>query len=271
MDVDAMTVFLYCYEEREKIHNFYEQLTGARFTSSYTRIGGQTRDVPQQMLKEVLAFCDQAEKTVDETEALLLKNKIFIDRLQGVGIIPRERPFPGALPEPTCAPAASSATCARPIPTWATNSTNSMSRSANTETATTVSPSALRKCASPCASSARWPPPCRRAHQRGGQEGTLPPKEKVLTDMESLIRQFMTTTMGVNAPAGQVYFAAENPKGELGFFLDSKGGGLPNRLRMRSPSFCNLSILPELLPGHLVSDVPAILGSFDFVMGECDR
>ncbi|MFR2287457.1 MAG: NADH-quinone oxidoreductase subunit D, partial [Akkermansia sp.] len=83
MDVGAMTVFLYCYEEREKIHNFYEQLTGARFTSSYTRIGGQTRDVPQQMLKEVLAFCDQAEKTVDETEALLLKNKIFIDRLQG--------------------------------------------------------------------------------------------------------------------------------------------------------------------------------------------
>ena len=67
------------------------------------------------------------------------------------------------------------------------------------------------------------------------KKGTLPPKEKVLTDMESLIRQFMTTTMGVNAPAGQVYFAAENPKGELGFFLDSKGGGLPNRLRMRSP------------------------------------
>ena len=89
--------------------------------------------------------------------------------------------------------------------------------------------------------------------------------------MESLIRQFMTTTQGVNAPVGQVYFAAENPKGELGFFIDSKGGGLPNRLRMRSPSFCNLSILPELLKGHLVSDVPAILGSFDFVMGECDR
>ncbi|MBQ1961117.1 MAG: hypothetical protein II349_06310, partial [Akkermansia sp.] len=75
----------------------------------------------------------------------------------------------------------------------------------------------------------------------------------------------------VNAPAGQVYFAAENPKGELGFFLDSKGGGIANRLKMRSPSFCSLSILPELVPGHLVSDIPAILGSFDFVQGECDR
>ena len=91
MDVGAMTVFLYCYEEREKIHNFYEQLTGARFTSSYTRIGGQTRDVPNEMLKEVLVFCDEAAKTLDETEALLLKNKIFIDRLQGVGVISREK------------------------------------------------------------------------------------------------------------------------------------------------------------------------------------
>ncbi len=75
MDVGAMTVFLYCYEEREKIHNFYEQLTGARFTSSYTRIGGQTRDVPNEMLKEVLVFCDEAAKTLDETEALLLKKQ----------------------------------------------------------------------------------------------------------------------------------------------------------------------------------------------------
>ena len=75
----------------------------------------------------------------------------------------------------------------------------------------------------------------------------------------------------MNAPAGQVYFAAENPKGELGFFLDSKGGGLPNRLRMRSTSFCNLSILPELMKGHRGYDYPDILVSFDFVMGECDR
>jgi NADH-quinone oxidoreductase subunit D len=89
--------------------------------------------------------------------------------------------------------------------------------------------------------------------------------------IEELIRQFMVSTECVNAPAGQVYFAAENPKGELGFFLDSKGGGIANRLKMRSPSYCTLSILPELLPGHLVSDVGAILGSFDFVQGECDR
>jgi NADH-quinone oxidoreductase subunit D len=99
----------------------------------------------------------------------------------------------------------------------------------------------------------------------------LPPKEKVLTSMEELIHQFILVTQGVNAPAGEVYFGHENPKGELGFYINSKGGGVPHRLKIRAPSFVNLSILPELLPGAMMSDVVAILGSLDFVMGECDR
>jgi NADH-quinone oxidoreductase subunit D len=78
-------------------------------------------------------------------------------------------------------------------------------------------------------------------------------------------------TQGVNAPPGEVYFSAENPKGELGFYINSKGGGTPYRMKIRAPSFVNLSILSHLLPGHMVSDITAILGSFDFVMGECDR
>jgi NADH-quinone oxidoreductase subunit D len=100
---------------------------------------------------------------------------------------------------------------------------------------------------------------------------TLPSKHKVLTSMEELIHQFILVTEGCNAPPGEVYFSAENPKGELGFYIHSKGGGTPNRLKIRAPSFCNLSILPHLLPGHVVSDTVAIFGSLDFVMGECDR
>ena len=99
----------------------------------------------------------------------------------------------------------------------------------------------------------------------------LAPKEKVMTHMEELIHQFMLVTQGQNAPAGEVYFGAENPKGELGFYIHSLGGGTPDRLKIRAPSFVNLSILSHLLPGHMVSDVVAILGSLDFVMGECDR
>jgi NADH-quinone oxidoreductase subunit D len=99
----------------------------------------------------------------------------------------------------------------------------------------------------------------------------LPPKDKVMTKMEELIHQFMLVTQGQNAPAGEVYFGAENPKGELGFYICSKGGGTPFRLKIRAPSFVNLSVLAELLPGHMMSDTVAVLGSLDFVMGECDR
>ena len=96
-------------------------------------------------------------------------------------------------------------------------------------------------------------------------------KSHVMTKMEELIHHFIVVTEGLDAPPGEIYFGAENPKGELGFYINSKGGGVPHRLKIRAPSFVNLSILPELLPGAMISDVVAILGSLDFVMGECDR
>jgi NADH-quinone oxidoreductase subunit D len=89
--------------------------------------------------------------------------------------------------------------------------------------------------------------------------------------MEALIHQFMVGTTDFNMPPGEVYFSAENPKGELGFYIRSDGGFKPTRLRIRGPSFANLQVLTELVPGHMVSDIMAILGSIDFVMGECDR
>ena len=99
----------------------------------------------------------------------------------------------------------------------------------------------------------------------------LPPKDKVLTSMEELIQNFMLVTEGPRLPAGEVYFEAENPKGALGFFIHSKGGGVPYRLRIKGPSFVALSVLPEICKGTMVRDIPTILGSLDFVLGECDR
>ena len=102
-------------------------------------------------------------------------------------------------------------------------------------------------------------------------KSTLPPKEEVLKEMEQLIHHFIITTEGIDAPAGEVYSSCENPKGELGFYIHSLGGGVPNRLHIRAPSFVNLSIVSKLLPGHMVGDVVTILGSIDMVFGECDR
>jgi NADH-quinone oxidoreductase subunit D len=100
---------------------------------------------------------------------------------------------------------------------------------------------------------------------------SLPKKSAVLQGMDELIHQFILITEGQDAPRGESYFGAENPKGELGFYFRSKGGGYPDRMFIRSPSFVNLQILPLVLKGVFISDVVAILGSIDFVMGECDR
>ena len=272
MDTGAMTAFLYAYEEKEKVHNFYEKICGARFTSSYTRIGGMTRDLPAGFEKEVLEFCTSVEKTVDEMKRLLLHNKVFIDRLVGVGVITREM----ALQNGMTGPNLRASGVARDL-----RKTNPYLGYEKYEFDVPVAQEgdcyarfqlrleeilqSVRIIRQVCATMPKGPI-CVQ-----GVKGVLPRKEDAMQGMEELIRQFMVSTECVNAPAGQVFFAAENPKGELGFFLDSQGGGVANRLKMRSPSFCTLSILPELLPGHLVSDIGAILGSFDFVQGECDR
>ena len=272
MDTGAMTAFLYAFEEKEKVHNLYEQICGARFTSSYTRIGGMTRDLPKGIEKPILEFCDSALRTVDEMEKLLLHNKIFIDRLVGVGVISREmalncgmtgnnlrasgvqrdlrktNPYLGYEKYEFDVPVAYEGDCYARFQVRMEEIRQSVR--------------IIRQVLATMPSG----PICVQL-----DKGILPRKQDALQGIEELIRQFMVSTECVNAPAGQVYFAAENPKGELGFFLDSKGGGIANRLKMRSPSYCTLSILPELLPGHLVSDVGAILGSFDFVQGECDR
>ncbi|WPX40004.1 NADH dehydrogenase (quinone) subunit D [Akkermansia sp. N21116] len=272
MDVGAMTVFLYTYNEREKVHNFYEQLTGARFTSSFTRIGGQIHDMPEGMDKEVLRFCDECSKTLDEADNLLLKNNIFMNRMKDIGIISRQ----DALGYGLTGIHLRASGVQRDL-----RKLNPYLGYENYEFDVPVGE--IGDCydrylcrLEELRQSIRIIRQVLQTMPQGpinmvDQKGTLPEKRRVLTGMEELIRQFMSTTEGVNAPAGQVYFAAENPKGELGFMIDSKGGGIPNRLRMRSPSFCTLSILPKLIPGHLVSDIPAILGSFDFVQGECDR
>lgn len=272
MDTGAMTAFLYCYEEKERVHNLYELICGARFTSSYTRIGGMTRDLPAGIEKPILEFCDSAEKTVEELRKLLLHNKVFIDRLVGVGVITREM----ALQNGMTGPNLRASGVARDL-----RKTNPYLGYENYDFDVPVAQEGdcyarfqlrleeilqsvriIRQVIAKMPKGPIW------VQQ---DKGILPRKEDALQGIEELIRQFMVSTECVNAPAGQVFFAAENPKGELGFFLDSKGGGIANRLKMRSPSYCTLSILPELLPGHLVSDIGAILGSFDFVQGECDR
>ncbi len=272
MDTGAMTVFLYTFAEREKIYNLTELLTGARFTTSYTRIGGQIRDLPEPFIPLLRKFLDGVLPVIDETDALLKRNRIFVDRTRDIGTISKEDAMSYALSGPNLRACGIDHDLRKrrpylgyeqyefdiPLGSVGDSYDRYLVRMEEMRQSVRILRQVLDKL------------PGGPIHVTD-PKNYAPPKTTVLTRMEELIHHFILHTEGIDAPAGEIYFGAENPKGELGFFIHSKGGGTPHRLKIRAPSFVNLSILPKLLPGHMMSDVVAILGSLDFVMGECDR
>jgi len=272
MDTGAFTVFLHTFTEREKIYYLIEELTGARFTTSYTRVGGLSRNLPENWLNELSKFLDEVEVNFDETDTLLTRNPIFLERTQDVGIISRSEAIDFGLSGPNLRGSGVEHDVRRanpymiydrfdfeiPVGTKGDAYDRYVIRMLEMRESVKI----LRQCIKDI--------PEGPINVDDGKVA-LPSKEKVMTSMEELIHQFMIVTQGQDAPVGEIYFGAENPKGELGFYIHSLGGGTPHRLKIRAPSFVNLSILSHLLPGYMMSDVVAILGSLDFVMGECDR
>ncbi len=272
MDVGALTVFLHTFTEREKIYDLCEALTGARFTTSYTRIGGVARDLPPGWIEMLKKFLDEVVVNFEESEKLLTRNRIFVDRTRDVGIISREMAIDYGLSGPNLRGSGVDHDVRKAAPYLVYDQLefdvpigsvgDSYDRYLVRMEEMRQSVRIIRQCIEKL--------PGGPVNIPDGKT-VLPPKDKVLTSMEELIHQFILVTQGVDAPPGEIYFGAENPKGELGFYINSKGGGTPHRLKIRAPSFVNLSILSELLPGHMMSDTVSILGSLDFVMGECDR
>ncbi|HAO97175.1 MAG TPA: NADH-quinone oxidoreductase subunit D [Verrucomicrobiales bacterium] len=272
MDVGAMTVFLYTFTEREKIYNLSEQLTGARFTTSYTRVGGQIRDLPEGFTDNVRTFLEECEKTVDEVDRLLTRNKIFLIRTKDVGIISAETAISYGLTGPNLRASGPSRDLRKDRPYLGYENYEfdvPVGELGDCYDRYLVRMEELKQSISIVRQVLDTLPdgPVNVVDTKS----SLPDKEKVMMKMEELIHHFIVATQGIEAPEGEVYFGAENPKGELGFYINSKGGGVPHRLKIRAPSFVNLSILSDLLVDHMVSDIPTILGSLDFVMGECDR
>lgn len=272
MDVGAMTVFLLAFTQREKIYDLCESLTGARFTTSYTRIGGLSRDLPPGWIDQCRAFCREVPSAIGEIDQLLTRNRIWVDRTRDVGVISREDAIDYGLTGPNLRASGVPYDVRKAHPYLIYHQLDfdvPLGSAGDCYDRYLVRMEEMRQ-------SVRILKQC-LDHLPDGPvnipdgKTVLPPKHNVLTRMEELIHQFMLVTEGVNAPPGQIYFGAENPKGELGFYIHSRGGGTPYRLKIRAPSFVNLSILPRLLPGHTISDTVALLGSIDFVMGECDR
>jgi NADH-quinone oxidoreductase subunit D len=248
MDIGAMTVFLYGMRERELVLDLFEEYCGARLTYNSMRIGGLPLDLPPGWDAKVRGFCDILETKVDEYEELLTHNRIWRDRTRGIGVI----------------------TAAQAI-------------------AIGLSGPALR--ASGVARDVRKDEPYAAYREFEfdiplGLAGDT--YDRYLTRIEEfrqstrIIRQAIDglpegPIMGkvprlIKPPAGETYHAVESPKGELGYFIVADGkSNTPYRFRVRPPSFCNLQALPQLIVGHLVSDVVALIGSIDIVLGEVDR
>ena len=272
LDLGAATVFFHTFKDREWHYDLVEDLTGARLTTSFTRVGGMLHDVDKKWLGRLREFIGEMPTRIDEFESLLTTNTIWLQRTQGVGAISRSDAIDFGMTGPGLRAAGEEYDLrkARPycgyenydfeIPTGTKGDIYDryLVRIEEMRQSVRILNQVLDNL----------------------PEGPvniddpkifLPDKKNVLTSMEELIHQFMIVTEGFECPAGEIYHSTEAPKGELGFYIVSTGGRSPYRLRIRSPSFNNLATLPHLVEGGLVADVVANIASLDPVMGEVDR
>lgn len=273
LDIGAMTVFLYCFREREQILDFFERLCGARLTVSYPRIGGLKNDVDVEWLKDVRAFVEDFPRKVEQYETLINKNRIWLRRTKGVGVISAEDAINMGMSGPTLRGSGVPYDVRKVMSYGVYDKVDwevCTGRKGDVYDRYRVrmdefhqSASIVRQCIDQIPEG---------PIMADAPKFTLPSKDKVLTDMEHLIHHFVLITKGPQtAPEGELYFSTEVPKGELGFYFVSDGSGKPYRMRVRSPSFVHVSALPKLCEGEFVADIIANIGSIDIVLGECDR
>ena len=272
MDVGALTVWMWSFTEREKLYDIFENIAGARFTTSYTRIGGVAQDIPPETLNMVRTFIEAFPERLHHCEKMLNTNRIFVGRVDGIGVIDRPTALDLGLTGPSLRACGVEHDLRRANPYLIYNDLDfrvptfdggdSLARyyvrMEEMKESTRMIVQILDKI------------PAGAVHAEKPKK-VLPRKERVYTRMEELIHDFMIVNFGVEPPVGEIYHAVEGSKGELGFYIYSNGDGHPWRLKIRSPSFVNLQSLPVMTRGAMISDVVAIIGSIDPIMGEADK
>ncbi len=272
IDLGAFTPFLWAFQERERIYNLQEAWTGARLTTSLTRVGGLMADIPDGWDRALADFCRTFPKTLDEVDTMFTRNSIWCARTQGVGAISAEDAVNYSLTGPMLRASGIAFDMRKdrpylgyetydfdvPVGEHGDIYDRYLVRMEEMRQSVRILEQALARLE---------PGPINVDDPRV----VLPPKSRAMSDMEAMIFHFKQVMEGVKPPVGEAYVAIENPKGELGYYLVSDGTAKPVRWRIRPPSFLNLSALPRLCEGALLSDVIAINASVDIVMGEIDR
>ncbi len=272
LDLAAMSVFLYAFREREKILDIKELVSGQRMMTTYFRPGGLWRDVPVEFEKAVREFISYMPKRIDEYEALLTKNPLFLDRLLGIGKLDPAVALQHGVTGPMLRASGINWDLRKirpymgydqydfnvPVSTECDTYARYLVRVQEMRESLKIIEQALNK----------LPMGPVRSDNR---KFVPPPRAELGVSMEALIHHFKLWTEGFPAPNADIYQAVESPRGELGVLLAGDGGAKPRRVHWRTPSFDNLSVLPHIVKGHLVADLIAILASVDIVLGDIDR
>jgi NADH-quinone oxidoreductase subunit D len=272
LDIGAMTVFFYCFRERETIYDIFEMVSGARMNLSYIRVGGVSRDLPGGFTEKTRKFVTEFPSRLDEYETLLTENPIWKKRTVGVGIISAEDAIDYGLSGPSLRGSGVNWDIRKAEPYSGYDKYHfsvPLGKNGDVYDRYSVRMEEMRQSNSIVHQALNILP-------KGDiiariPNITLPPKEDVETNMESMIQHFKIIIEGIKPPKGEVYFSIEAPKGELGFYIVSDGSSRPYRLKIRPPSFVNLEALPKMVEGRLLPDVVATIGSLDIVLGEIDR
>jgi len=272
MDIGATTVFLYAFQERERIYKLHENYTGARITTSATRIGGMMADLPVGWTEQLQDFINTLPRTLDEIETLLTNNQIWISRLQNVGAIGPEEAVAYGLTGPNLRASGVPYDVRKDRPYYDYETYDfdvPVGEHGDCYDRYLVRMEEMRQSLRILQQALDRLPdgPINVDDPRV----ILPPKTDAMSDMESMIHHFKLVMEGIKAPVGESWFSVEASKGELGMYVVSDGGSKPVRWRVRGPSFVNISALPKLVEGHLLTDVITINASLDIVLGEIDR
>lgn len=272
MELGAFTAFLYFLKAREWLYELLEKVSGARLTHSYVRIGGLNKDLPEGWLAELAYALDKIEEVMVEVEAMLNNNKIFRDRMAGIGAISKEDAIATGCTGPILRSAGIDYDVRKDHP-----------YSIYPELEFDVPVGTTGDCydrylvrIEEMKQSIRILRQCTAAIPEGpivvdDHRVALPPKRDTYNTIESMIRHFKHIVDGIRVPAGETYAFVEGGNGELGFFVVSDGTGRPYKLYCRSPSFVHLSTAEQLITGHMIADVVPIFGMINMIGGECDK
>src|ERR1700733_1764783 len=272
LDIGAMTVFFYCFREREDVLRIFEMFSGQRMMTSYIRVGGLALEPPRGWQQVVGKFINGFPSKVDEYGNLLNSNPIWKVRTQGVGFVPLEDMLDLGITGPMLRGAGLNwdVRKSEPYSSYEQFDFDIASRTENDVYARyRVRLEEMRQSARIVKQAVEGMP--EGAWQADAPKIVLPEREKMKTQMEALIYHFKIVTEGFRVPAGEAYQAVESPRGEIGYYVVSNGTSKPYRVFMRTPSFGNLQALAPLLEGRLLADSIASLGSMDFVLGDVDR